>query len=285
MKKILKIAKEIAKENKSGITDTPHFVAACLKENINILTISYDKAIEIIKTNYEYDDDCNRESFVLKKVMKESKSISEALYKIFYTEDNNANMFEEYINENFEFEHNTPKYLFNLSNKEYITNPAIGRDATIEAIQKVLMKLNKPNILLIGEPGIGKTAVAEGIAYKIKNGECHEAFKNIKLVSCSVNDLLAGTKYRGEFEEKVKELCDWLMKNKNYKLYIDEMHSSVKDGGSEGAIDMANALKPYLARGDIRVIGCTTLEEYEIIKNNKAYSRRFTKMLLLEPTG
>ncbi len=176
-----------------------------------------------------------------------------------------------------------PKYLTNLNEKKYITNPAIGRSEIIDKIQKNLLKLNKPNILLLGEPGVGKTAIVEGLAYKIKNGEAHDRLKDSIILSVSSSTLVAGTKYRGEFEEKINQLCDFLKKYPNCILFIDEMHTTINAGGAEGAIDMANILKPYLSRGDIKVIGATTLKESKVITDDGAYNRRFTKILIDEP--
>lgn len=177
-----------------------------------------------------------------------------------------------------------PSYLTNLNTKEYITNPAIGRDGLIEEMEKILLKMNKPNVLLVGKAGVGKTAIVEGLAYKIKQGNVNEKLKDKIIVSVATSTLVAGTKYRGEFEEKVEKLCQYLKSHPKIILFIDEMHTVMGAGAcNEGTTDMANILKPYLARGEIKVIGATTLEEREIITKDSAYNRRFTTILVKEP--
>lgn len=175
-----------------------------------------------------------------------------------------------------------PKDMIDLNSIKYESNPAIGREIIIEDMEKILLKMNKPNILLLGKPGVGKTAIVEGLAYKIQQGKVNDKLKRIRIISCSSSSLIAGTRYRGEFEEKVEEICDFLKKHPNYILFIDEMHTTVNAGGAEGAINMANILKPYLARGDIKMIGCTTLKENKVITDDEAYNRRFTKIYVDE---
>lgn len=175
-----------------------------------------------------------------------------------------------------------PKDMIDLNSIKYESNPAIGREIIIEDMEKILLKMNKPNILLLGKPGVGKTAIVEGLAYKIQQGKVNDKLKRIRIISCSSSSLVAGTKYRGQFEEKVEEICDFFKKHPNYILFIDEMHTTVNAGGAEGAINMANILKPYLARGDIKMIGCTTLKENKTITDDEAYNRRFTKIYVDE---
>lgn len=179
---------------------------------------------------------------------------------------------------------NLPEYLNILNNKDYITDPAIGRNDLIDEIEICLLKMNKPNVLIIGESGVGKTAIVEGLAYRIKNKLCNENLNKYLIASCSSSTLVAGTKYRGDFEERVKNLISFLEKNKNIILFIDEMHTTVGVGGAEGAIDMSNILKPYLARGLIKMIGATTTQELETITSDDAYRRRFTFINVEEPT-
>lgn len=144
--------------------------------------------------------------------------------------------------------------------------------------------MNKPNVLLLGEAGVGKTAVVEGIVYRIKKGLVNDRLANTKILSVSSSSIVAGTRYRGDFEKKMEKLCEFLKQNENVVLFIDEMHTTINAGGAEGAIDMANILKPYLARGDIKVIGATTTKESEIITKDNAYNRRFTKINVDEPS-
>lgn len=175
-----------------------------------------------------------------------------------------------------------PRILTDLTSLKYDINPAINREGILIEIQKALLKVNKPNVLIIGEPGVGKTAIAEGLAYLIKKKKCHELLLEKKIYSVSTAQLLSGTRYRGDFEEKVQKICDFLKQEKAI-LFVDEMHTTMKAGGAEGAVDMANILKPYLARGDFSLIGATTSKEYEIIKNDSAYNRRFTIINIEEP--
>lgn len=175
-----------------------------------------------------------------------------------------------------------PKILTDLTSLKYITNPAINRNNELIEIQKALLKINKPNILIVGEPGVGKTALAEGLAYLIQKKKCHELLLNKKIYSVSTAQLVSGTRYRGDFEEKIQKICDFLKQEKAI-LFIDEMHTTMNAGGAEGAIDMANILKPYLARGDFSVIGATTNKEYENVKKDSAYNRRFTIIEINEP--
>ena len=120
-----------------------------------------------------------------------------------------------------------PKNLVNLNDKEYITDQAIGRSILIEEMERTLLKMNKPNILLLGEAGVGKTALVEGLAYKIKNGDVNDLLKNSIILSVSSSQLVSGTRYRGEFEEKVENLCNYLKRNPRVILFIDEMHTTI----------------------------------------------------------
>ncbi|MCI5970011.1 MAG: AAA family ATPase, partial [Oscillospiraceae bacterium] len=141
-------------------------------------------------------------------------------------------------------------------------DPIIGRDKEIERVIQILSRRTKNNPCLIGEPGVGKTAVAEGLAQKIVSGDVPETLKGKKVFSLDLSSMIAGTKYRGEFEERIKKALDEVKKSKNIILFIDEVHTLVGAGAAEGAMDAANILKPMLARGQIQVIGATTLAEY-----------------------
>ena len=175
-------------------------------------------------------------------------------------------------------------FLIDLTTKDYATDPAIAREDEIRDIEMTLLKVNKPNVVLVGEPGVGKTAIVEGLALKIKNEEVCDQLKGYKILSCNTSSLVAGTKYRGEFEEKINKLCTAL-KGQKVVLFLDELHTTVNAGGAEGAINMANILKPYLARGEIKVIGATTMEEYKTYMKDAAYNRRFTPVYVDETTA
>ncbi|MBE7053815.1 MAG: ATP-dependent Clp protease ATP-binding subunit [Ruminococcaceae bacterium] len=169
--------------------------------------------------------------------------------------------------------------------KEGKIDPIIGRDKEIERVIQILSRRTKNNPCLIGEPGVGKTAVAEGLAYLITNGNVPETLKDKTIFSLDLSSMIAGTKYRGEFEERIKKALDDVKKNKNIILFIDEVHTIVGAGAAEGAMDAANILKPLLARGELQIIGATTLNEYrKNIEKDSALERRFQPIIVGEPT-
>ena len=164
-------------------------------------------------------------------------------------------------------------------------DPVIGRDREIERVIQILSRRTKNNPCLIGEPGVGKTAVAEGLAQKIVSGSVPEVLKNKKVITLDLSSMVAGAKYRGEFEERLKAAMDEIRKDGNIILFIDEIHTLVGAGAAEGAIDAANILKPSLSRGEIQVIGATTINEYrKYIEKDAALERRFQPITLDEPT-
>ena len=159
-----------------------------------------------------------------------------------------------------------------------------GRDKELELIEKTLIQLKKPNVILVGQAGVGKTALIEKLAYNIRTGKCSELLKDYKIYEISTNSLIAGTQYRGQFEERIEELIR-MYRNTKTILFIDEFHTSVNLGEStEGTESLGNILKPYLARGELKVIGATTYEEFSSIANDSAYNRRFRKVEIEEPT-
>ncbi len=164
-------------------------------------------------------------------------------------------------------------------------DPIIGRDLEIERVVQTLSRRTKNNPCLIGEPGVGKTAVAEGLAQRIVSGNIPEVLKNKRVFSLDLSSMVAGAKYRGEFEERLKKAIDEVKAAGNVILFIDEMHTIVGAGAAEGSIDAANILKPSLARGDIQVIGATTINEYrKHIEKDAALERRFQPITVGEPT-
>ncbi len=169
--------------------------------------------------------------------------------------------------------------------KENKFDPVIGRKKEIERVTQILSRRTKNNPCLIGEPGVGKTAVAEGLAQKIAAGEVPEILKNKRIVTLDMSGMVAGAKYRGEFEERLKKVVDEVMKAGNVILFIDEIHTIVGAGGAEGAIDASNILKPSLARGELQLIGATTIKEYrKYIEKDAALERRFQPVTVGEPT-
>ena len=164
-------------------------------------------------------------------------------------------------------------------------DPVIGRTTEIERMVQILIRRTKNNPVLIGEPGVGKSAIAEGLALRIEEGNIPELLKNKRLVSLDLAGMIAGAKYRGEFEERFKNAMDELMRDRNVILFIDELHTIVGAGAAEGSLDAANMLKPMLARGDLQLIGATTLDEYrKYIEKDAALERRFAPVTVGEPT-
>lgn len=165
-------------------------------------------------------------------------------------------------------------------------DPVIGRQKEIERVIQVLSRRTKNNPVLIGEPGVGKTAIAEGLAQKIVNNEIPETLREKRVMTLDMGTVVAGTKYRGEFEDRLKKIMDEIRQAGNIILFIDELHTLIGAGGAEGAIDASNILKPALARGELQCVGATTLDEYrKYIEKDAALERRFQPIQVNEPTA
>ena len=164
-------------------------------------------------------------------------------------------------------------------------DPIIGRDSEIRRAIQIISRRTKNDPILIGEPGVGKTAIVEGLAQRILNGDVPESLKNKKIFSLDMGALVAGAKYKGEFEERMKGVLKEVEEsNGNIILFIDEIHTIVGAGKGEGSLDAGNMLKPMLARGELRVIGATTIDEYrKYIEKDPALERRFQTILVNEP--
>ncbi|MDD6072641.1 MAG: ATP-dependent Clp protease ATP-binding subunit, partial [Clostridiales bacterium] len=164
-------------------------------------------------------------------------------------------------------------------------DPVVGRNEEIERVIQILSRRTKNNPCLIGEPGVGKTAIVEGLAQKINSGDVPEILKNKRVVSMDISGMVAGAKYRGDFEERIKKALNEVKKAGDIILFIDEIHTIVGAGAAEGAIDAANILKPLLARGEIQLVGATTLNEYrKFIEKDAALERRFSPVTVNEPS-
>jgi len=164
-------------------------------------------------------------------------------------------------------------------------DPVIGRAKEIERVVQILSRRTKNNPALIGEPGVGKTAIVEGLAHRIATGETPETLEGKRLITLDIASLVAGTKYRGEFEERLKKVIDEIKTAGNCVLFIDEFHTIVGAGAAEGAVDAASILKPSLARGELQCIGATTLDDYrKHVERDPALERRFQPILVEEPS-
>ncbi|UPA12537.1 ATP-dependent Clp protease ATP-binding subunit [Borrelia venezuelensis] len=178
------------------------------------------------------------------------------------------------------------KYVKNLTTlaKEKKLNPLIGREKEIQSLINILERRNKNSTILIGEPGVGKTAIVEGLAIKIANKEIKNQLQNKVILQIDTSDLVSGTKYRGEFEERLNNIIKSIKNNKDIIIFIDEIHTLIGAGNSEGSIDAANILKPVLSRSAIQIIGATTYDEYrKHISKDKAFTRRFQTISIKEP--
>jgi ATP-dependent Clp protease ATP-binding subunit ClpC len=173
----------------------------------------------------------------------------------------------------------------NQTIKDRGTFEIFGREKEIERSCEVLLRKNKSNIILVGEAGVGKTAIVEGLAERIVQNKCPKFLKHKKILSLDMTSVVAGTMYRGQMEEKVKQIIDKISNSDEYILFIDEIHTIVGSGSSEGSLDLANSLKPVLSRGGFSCIGATTKNEYnKYFKGDSALNRRFEKIDVLEPT-
>src|SRR3712207_2155502 len=164
-------------------------------------------------------------------------------------------------------------------------DPVVGRQTEIERVMQILSRRTKNNPVLVGEPGVGKTAVVEGLAQRIANGDVPELLKNKQIYTLDLAALVAGSKYRGEFEERLKKVMKEITQRGDIILFIDELHNLVGAGAAEGAIDAASILKPALARGELQTVGATTLDEYrKYLERDSALERRFQKITVDQPS-
>ena len=229
------------------------------------------------------------QSFAVKIIAKMNVSLSDIMNDISRAASgNHGKQHNQNVKNNFGSKTDTlDKYGKDLTElaKEGKIDPVIGRQKEIERVTQILSRRTKNNPCLIGEPGVGKTAIAEGLALKIAQNEVPELLKNKRIISLDLTGMVAGTKYRGDFEDRIKNCVDEVASSGNIILFIDEIHTLVGAGSAEGATDAANILKPSLARGDLQVIGATTIEEYrKNIEKDAALERRFQPVTVGEPT-
>lgn len=262
-KRIIEISFQIARTMRNSYVSVEHLLAALLKEDdsyavkfINELGTDSQRVFDDLISDLSSNSfDSNPQSSSKKKGKSKTPTLDEF-----------------------------GKNLTELAKQGKI-DPVIGREKEIERVIQILSRRNKNNPCLIGEPGVGKTAIAEGLALKIVNGEVPEMLANKTIYSLDFTSMVAGTKYRGDFEERIKKAMDEVKDNKDVILFIDEIHNIMGAGAAEGAVDAANILKPSLARGEIQVIGATTISEYrKNIEKDAALERRFQPVTVGEPT-
>ena len=262
-KRIIEISFQIARTMRNSYVSVEHLLAALLKEDdsyavkfINELGTDSQRVFDDLITDLSSNSyDSNSQSSSKKKGKSKTPTLDEF-----------------------------GKNLTELAKQGKI-DPVIGREKEIERVIQILSRRNKNNPCLIGEPGVGKTAIAEGLALKIVNGEVPEMLANKTIYSLDLTSMVAGTKYRGDFEERIKKAMDEVKDNKDVILFIDEIHNIMGAGAAEGAVDAANILKPSLARGEIQVIGATTISEYrKNIEKDAALERRFQPVTVGEPS-
>lgn len=222
---------------------------------------------------------------ILRAMNIRSNDVVEAIRSILGSNKGSNNGGQEGINSNNDLgELSDFATDLNESAKQGKIDPVIGRDTEIQRVIQILSRRTKNNPVLIGEPGVGKTAIAEGLAQRIVTGNVPEILRNKRIISLSIGSMLAGAKYRGEFEERLKKAIDEVQQHDDMIIFIDEIHTLVGAGATEGAMDAANILKPALARGEFQVIGVTTLDEYKKhIEKDAALERRFQPVQVGEP--
>lgn len=265
-KRIILMSGKEALRLKSVKIGTEHLLIALLKEIdciavrlLNTLGVNVQKVYIDVLTAIGHDPNAAKTEYMSSKSKGKAKSATPTLDQ--YSRDLTAYALEGKL------------------------DPVIGREDEIQRVIQILSRRTKNNPCLIGEPGVGKTAVVEGLAIKIMEGNVPETIRDKRLVTLDLSGIVAGSKYRGEFEERIKKIIQEVMGDGNILLFIDEIHTIIGAGGAEGAIDASNILKPSLARGEIQLIGATTREEYrKHIEKDSALERRFQPVVVEEPS-
>ena len=266
VKKIIAQSQKEAVRLKSNQVGTEHLLLALLKENeciavrlLNTLGIKIQKIFVDILTAVGQETTNAKNEFASSKGKGKDKTSTPTL-------DQYSRNLTEYA-------------------REGRLDPVIGREDEIQRVIQILSRRTKNNPCLIGEPGVGKTAIAEGLARKIVEGNVPDTIKDKRVLTLDLSGMVAGSKYRGEFEERIKRVISEVMNDGNVLLFIDEIHTIIGAGGAEGAIDASNILKPSLARGELQIVGATTIEEYrKYIEKDPALERRFQPVVVDEPT-
>ena len=265
-KRILQASEKEASRLKSAKVGTEHILLSLMKETdciavrlLNTLGVNVQKVYIDVLTAIGHDPNVAKSEYMANKNKSKQKSSTATLDQ--YSRD-----LTQYA-------------------RDGKLDPVIGREEEIQRVIQILSRRTKNNPCLIGEPGVGKTAIAESLAKRIVDGDVPETIKDKRLVTLDLSGIVAGSKYRGEFEERIKKVIQEVMSDGNILLFIDEIHTIIGAGGAEGAIDASNILKPSLARGEIQLIGATTREEYrKHIEKDSALERRFQPVVVEEPT-
>ncbi len=300
--KILKLSEKEALNLGSAYISTEHIILATLKHQnslsyaFNKLKITYNNYLSIIKKNCSKSGKKILISYtpLLKKIIINSSknniiTLKNIILGILEEENSVAiaylNMINCNTNELYEIIKSNMDINIGINLNKKVNNEKIWiRESELNDLIESLCKKNKNNVILIGEAGVGKTTLVETLAKRINEGSIPNQLLNKEIISINISSIVSGTKYRGEFEEKFENIIKNFINNDKYILFIDEIHTIVGAGASEGSIDAANILKPYLARNDIKCIGATTVNEYEkYIKFDKALSRRFQIIHIKEP--
>ena len=266
VKKVINQSQKDAVRLKCSLIGTEHLLLAMLAETdciavrlLNTLGINIQKLMVDIYTAVGQEASSAKSDFAANKSKAKSKSTTPTLDQFSRNLTDNA--------------------------KEGQLDPVIGREDEIQRVIQILSRRTKNNPCLIGEPGVGKTAIAEGLAQKIVEGNVPDTIKHKRVLTLDLSGMVAGSKYRGEFEERIKRVISEVMSDGNVLLFIDEIHTIIGAGGAEGAIDASNILKPSLARGELQIVGATTIEEYrKYIEKDPALERRFQQVVVDEPT-
>jgi len=269
-KKIIKESEVESDKLKDDALDTPHIMLSILKEKNNITKILNKMGVDYKLYN----------SMVKKQMIEGSfESMDDPDGGLFSRQPRKRNK-----------NSNTPildNFSIDVTKRasEGKIDPVIGRDDIIQRVAQILSRKKKNNPVLIGDPGVGKTTIVEGLALKINEGDAPRTLLDKRIVSLDLTAMVAGTKYRGQFEERIKGVVDELMEASDIILFIDELHTLVGAGNASGAMDAANVFKPALSRGDIQIIGATTLDEFrENVEKDGALTRRFQQVMIVPPS-
>ena len=273
--RILKFTYLVAKEFKSDVVDIEHLMLSILRDKNNIVSQhfsrqnvdyqTYKESLTKYQANYGEDDEEQEEMFHSEEPSYKKESVSSSKTKTPVLDNFGRDLTK--------------------AARENRLDPIVGREKELDRVAQILSRRKKNNPILIGEPGVGKSAIAEGLAMRIVQKKINRSLYDKRIVMLDLASLVAGTKYRGQFEERVKSMLTELEKNPNVILFIDEIHTLVGAGNATGSLDASNMFKPALARGEIQCIGATTLDEYrQYIEKDGALERRFQK-ILVDPTS